>query len=144
MRCVTCLSLGLLAATLLNVQAAPAPKPKNATPAVLDAGREDHIAGVMEDIVDWARVGVRENKKVADLDLIRRQKDWESWLKKNLRFEKIKDSSRFRLGFREGSPQEQAAIINVVVDCYLKKVVGENARIPDAECEGCEELEGWA
>jgi hypothetical protein len=124
MRSFTCFCLLLFATTSIRVQAAPAPKHKDATPAVIDAGCEDHIAGVMESVVIWARVGVRENKKVAGLAIVCRQKDWEAWLKKNLRFERIEGTNRVRVSFRDGNREEQAAIINAVVDYYLTKDVG--------------------
>jgi hypothetical protein len=120
MRCFTCLFLLLLASTLGRVQAAPVPERKDAKPAVIDAGAEAGIAGVLEGVVWGARVGVRENEKVAGLELIRRQKDWESWLKKNLRLERVKDTNLVRVSFQDGSPEEQATIVNVVVDYYLK------------------------
>jgi hypothetical protein len=137
MRCVIYLGLGLFAVSLTYVQAAPVPKHKDATPAIIDAGTQEQIAAVIENVTWGARVGVREDKKVAGLDIIRRQKDWESWLKKNLRFERIEDTNRVRIGFRDGSPQEQAAIINVVVDYYLKTDVGRE-RLPDVFTQALE------
>lgn len=125
MRCAICCSLGLLAALLPWVQGAPVPKHKDAAPAIIDAGSDANIAGIIEDLVDWARVAVRENEKVAGLDIIRRQKDWQLWLKKNLQFDRIKGTNRVQIRFRDGTPQEQAAIINTVVDYCLKKIVGK-------------------
>jgi hypothetical protein len=123
MRCLTCLCLLLFAATLARIQAAPVPERKDAKPAVIDAGCEKHVAWVLEDVVSGARVGVRENDKVANLELIRRQKDWELWLKKNLVLERVKGTNLVRVSFRDGNRDEQAAIVNVVVDYYLKNDV---------------------
>jgi hypothetical protein len=125
MRWLTCFCL-LLAITPAYVQAAPAPKPQPA--AVINAGSEKNIVAVLEEVVWFARVGVREDEKVAGLDIIRRQKDWESWLKKNLRVERVKDTNLVRVSFRDGNQEEQAAIINVVVDYYLKNDVGSTRK----------------
>jgi hypothetical protein len=114
-----CISLFLLAAALSRVQATPAREAKPAKPAIIDAGREQNIAGVLDVIVMDARVAVRENKDVAELPIIRRQKDWEAWLKKNLCVERIPETNHVRVSFRDGNADEQAAIINVVVNYYL-------------------------
>lgn len=125
MRCFTCLCLLLFAAPLAHIQAAPVPERKDAKPAVIDAGKEDNIPGLREGIIWGARVGVRENEKVAGLALIRRQKDWESWLKKNLQLERVEETTHIRVSFKDGNREEQAAIINVVVDYYLKHDVDD-------------------
>jgi uncharacterized protein involved in exopolysaccharide biosynthesis len=78
----------------------------------------------LDSVVSGARVGVRENEKVAKLPIVRRQKNWEAWLKENLRVERIQDSNRVRVSFMDGNAEEQAAIINVVVEYYLKNDVG--------------------
>jgi hypothetical protein len=124
MRCFTCLCI-LLATLLSIVQAAPVPERKDAKPAVIDAGTEDNIPGLMESIVWGARVGVRENEKVAGLGIIRQQKDWQGWLKKNLHLERVERTTLIRVSFKDGSREEQAAIINVVVDYYLKHDVDD-------------------
>jgi hypothetical protein len=124
MRSFTCFCLLLFATTSIRVQAAPAPKHKDATPAVIDAGCEKNIAWILERFVSCGRIGVHQNENVAGLDIIRRQKDLESWLKKNLRFERIEGTNRVRVSFRDGNREEQAAIINAVVDYYLTKDVG--------------------
>jgi hypothetical protein len=114
------LCLAAIITVLPNSQAAPRPKRTSATPAVLKAGTESYIAGALESIVWDARVAVREDEKVSKMDIVRRQKDWESWLKKNLRTERVKDTNRIHVSFLDGNAKEQAAIINVVVDYYLK------------------------
>ena len=119
MRSFTCFCLLLFATTSIRVQAAPAPKHKDATPAIIDAGCEKNIAWILERFVSCGRIGVHQNEKVAGLDIIRRQKDLESWLKKNLRLERVKGSNHVQISFHDGSPREQAAIINAVVDFYL-------------------------
>jgi uncharacterized protein involved in exopolysaccharide biosynthesis len=124
MRRFTCFCAFLLFIAPTGIQAAPAPKPTNAKPAVINAGTEKNIAGVLENVVWGARIAVRENKDVADLPIVRRQKDWESWLKKNLRVERAKDTNLVRVSFQDGNAKEQAAIINVVVDHYLKNDIG--------------------
>ena len=123
MRPFTFLSPLAIVAALSYSQAAPVPKRTNAKPAVIDAGTERNIAGVLENVVSGARVGVRENKEVAGLAIVRRQEDWEAWLKKNLRVERIKGTNLVHVSFQDGNAKEQAAIINVVVDYYLKNDV---------------------
>ncbi|HZV07191.1 MAG TPA: hypothetical protein VE999_19065 [Gemmataceae bacterium] len=124
MRRFTFLCLLAIISVLSRVQAAPAPKRTNAKPAVINVGTEKNIAGILENVVSGARVGVRENEKVANMDIVRRQKDWESWLKKNLRVERVKDTNLVHVSFQDGNAKEQAAIINVVVDYYIKTDVG--------------------
>lgn len=125
MRCLTCLFVLLSAVALSRVEAAPVPEHKDAKPAVIDAGTEKNIAGVLEGVVWGARVGVRENEKVAGLALIRGQKDWQGWLKKNLHLERVERTTLIRISFKDGNREEQAAIINVVVDYYLKHDVDD-------------------
>jgi uncharacterized protein involved in exopolysaccharide biosynthesis len=125
MRRITFFCLLVIIVALPYSQAAPAPKRTNAKPAVINAGTEKNIRGVLENIVSGARIGVRENEKVANLNIVRRQKDWESWLKKNLRVERVEGGNLVRVSFQDGNSKEQAAIINVVVDYYLKNDVGE-------------------
>jgi hypothetical protein len=124
MRRFTFLCLLAFVIALSYSQAAPVPKRTDATPAVLDAGTENHVAWVLADVVSGARIGVRENEKVANLPLVRRQKNWEEWLKKNLSLERVRGTNQVRVYFQDGSPEERAAIINVVVDHYLKNDVG--------------------
>ena len=126
MRHFAFLCLLAVIAALPQSQAAPVPKRTNAKPAVIDAGTEKNIAGVLENVVWGARVGVRENDKVANMDIVRRQKDWEAWLKKNLRVERVKGKNLVCVSFQDGNGKEQAAIINVVVDYYLKNDVGSS------------------
>jgi hypothetical protein len=119
MRLLACILL-VLAALLSRAQATPAPEPKRANPAILDAGREQNIAGLVEFVVAFARVAVREDEEVAGWDLIRRQKDWEAWLKKNLCVERIPETNHVRVSFRDGNATEQAIIVNLVVNYYLR------------------------
>lgn len=120
---LTCFCLFALIAALPPMQAAPAPKRTNARAAVINAGTEKNIEAVSWYLVNFARIAVRENENVAKMDIIRRQKDWESWLKKNLRFERVKDTNLVRVSFQDGNAKEQTAIINVVVDYYIKNDV---------------------
>lgn len=124
MRYITFVCLLAILAFLPQSQAAPVPKPTKAKPAVINAGTEKNIAGVLENIVWDARLAVRHNKDVADLPIVRQQKDWEVWLKKNLRVERVNDTNLVRVSFQDGKSKEQTAIINVVVDYYLKNDVG--------------------
>lgn len=124
MRRFTCVCLLLFIAPSAQVTSAPVPESKDAKPAIINAGSEANIAGVLENIVWGARVGVRENKKVSELPIIKGQKDWEAWLKKNLRVERVADTKLVRVSFRDGSREDQAAIINVVVDYYLINDIG--------------------
>jgi uncharacterized protein involved in exopolysaccharide biosynthesis len=125
MRCFSFVCLVALVAVLPDIQAAPVPKPTDAKPAVINAGTENNVAWVLQRVVDHALIGVHENKKVADLPIVRRQKDLDAWLKKNLRVERIPRTNHVRVRFREGKPEEQSAIINAAVDYYLKKIIGE-------------------
>ncbi len=109
---------------LSHIQAAPVPKPTNAKPAIINAGIDKNIEGIREYLVNWARVAVRENEKVANMDIVRRKNDWESWLKKNMRVERVKGTNIVHVSFADGNAKEQAAIINVVVDYYVKNEVG--------------------
>lgn len=120
MRHFTFFCLLSIVSALSQSQAAPVPKCTIAKPAVIDAGTEKNIDGVGWYLVNFARVAVRENEKIAGLPIIRRQKDWEAWLKKNLRVERVKDTNLVRVSFQDGNAKQQAAIINVVVDYYLK------------------------
>lgn len=137
MRPITFLGLLAITAALPRSQAAPVPKRTNAKPAVIDAGTEKNIEGAIWYLVNWARVAVRENEKVANLDIVRRQKDWEAWLKKNLCAERVKGKNLIHVSFQDGNAKEQAAIINVVVDYYLKNEVG---RTRDSEKKRLETL----
>jgi uncharacterized protein involved in exopolysaccharide biosynthesis len=118
--------LGLLAVlvALPSSHAAPAPKRTNAKPAVIDAGKDKNVAGVLAGLVHVAPKVIRENKEVSDLVAIRHQYDWGAWVKKNLRVERIKNTNFVRISFQDGNAKEQAVIINAVVGHYLKTDVG--------------------
>ncbi|MHB1423769.1 MAG: hypothetical protein ACYC3I_11355 [Gemmataceae bacterium] len=116
----TFLCMAAIIAVLPYSQAAPRPKRTNAKPAVIDARTEKNIAGVLWNIVWDARVAVREDEKVSKMDIVRKQKDWEAWLKKNLRVERVKETNLVHVSFQDGNAKEQAAIINIVVDYFLK------------------------
>lgn len=124
MRCFTLLCLLLIVTASAQLLSAPVRESKYAKPAVINAGTEKNIAWVLDSVVSGARVGVRKDKEVAGLALVRRQKDWEAWLKKNLRVERVPGTNLVRVSFRDGSPEEQMAIIDVVVDYYLEHDVG--------------------
>ncbi|SRR5579875_2591129 len=122
MRGFTFLCLLALVAVLPQSQAAPAPKNVK---AVIDAGTEKNIAWVLESVMAYAPAAIRANEKVANLDIVRRQKDLEAWLKKNLRVERIKGKNLIHVSFRGGNLREQVAIINAVVDYYLNNDLRE-------------------
>ena len=46
-----------------------------------------------------------------------------SWLEKNFQIERRPDTKLIYVRFRDGKPEEQAAIINIVVDDFLKNHV---------------------
>jgi uncharacterized protein involved in exopolysaccharide biosynthesis len=125
MRCFTFVCLLTIVAALPYSQAAPAPKRTDAKPAVINAGTQKNIVWILENVVSDARIAVRENKEVADLPIVRRQKkDWEAWLNKNLRVERVERTNLVRVRFQDGNREEQVAIINAVVDYYLKNDIG--------------------
>lgn len=125
MRRVIFLCLSVLIAALPNMQGAPAPKRTNAKPAVINAGAEKHITWVLDILEIHAPTAVRQNEKVANMDIVRRQKDLEVWLKKNLRVASVKGKNLVHVSFQDGNPKEQATIINVVVDFYLNNDLRE-------------------
>jgi uncharacterized protein involved in exopolysaccharide biosynthesis len=123
MRYFSFVCLFAFVAMLPDSQAAPAPK---RIAAIIDAGSDKNIEGVLEDVVDHARVGVREHPEVSKLPIVRQhKKNLGAWLKKNLRLERIPRTNRVYVRFREGNQEEQAAIINAIVDSYLKEIVGK-------------------
>ena len=124
MRRITFLSLLAVIAALPHIEAAPVPKRTNPKPAVINAGSEDNIASVSDSIRTYAGIALRLNKKVSDLPIVCRHKAGEAWLQKNLRVERIARGSLVRIRFLDGTPAEQAAIINVVVDYVLKEDFG--------------------
>lgn len=109
---------------LTSSHAAPAPKRTNAKSAVIDAGNDKNVAGVLASLVHGAPLVIRENKEVSDLVAIRHQYDWGAWVKKNIRVERVKGTSLVRVSFLDGTAKEQAVIINAVVEHYLKTDVG--------------------
>lgn len=118
--------LAILAA-LPHVNAAPAPKRTNATPAVINAVTEQNRQGVQQRLVSRAHIAILQDKKAAELAIVRSHvrdpkdtKELIAWLEKNFRVERVKDTNRLRVSFEDGNAKEQAAIINVVVDDYLK------------------------
>lgn len=118
---IACLCLSLAPATApTGVQAAPLPRPKYADPAVINAGCEKNIASVLVEVTR-EQLCVFASAKVVGLDVVRRQKDREAWLRKNLRVERVEGTNRVQVGFRNGSLGEQAAIINAAVDYSLTK-----------------------
>jgi hypothetical protein len=132
MRRINFLCLVVLIAALPYTSAAPAPKRTNAKPAVINAGTEIHVKWVQERLVSCAHIAILQDKKVAELAIVRRHvsdpkdtKELVSWLEKNFRIERERDTNRLRVSFQDGNAKEQAAIINVVVDDFLKSAVGK-------------------
>jgi hypothetical protein len=63
-------------------------------------------------------------RQVADLPSVKRQRDAAWWLARNLVIESLKDTSLLRVGLAPDSgatPEEQAQIINVLVDHFIKQ-----------------------
>lgn len=113
------------------MQAAPAPKRTNARPAVIKAGSETYIQWIRERVISCAHIAILRDQKVADLDIVRSHcsdpkdtKELVAWLEKNFRVEKVRGKNFVQIGFQDGSAKEQVAIINVVVDDFLKNQVG--------------------
>lgn len=112
-------------------QAAPVPKRTNAKPAVIDAGTELHARSVQERVVSLAHIAILDDKKVAEFAIVRRHlrdpkdtRELIAWLEKNFRIVRVKGKNLIRVSFQDGNAKEQAAIINLVVDHYLKTVIG--------------------
>jgi hypothetical protein len=128
------ISVGLLLSVFVPVylQAAPVPEGKKAKPAVINAGTERNVQWVQERLVSCAHIAILRDKKVAELAIVRRHisdpkdtKELVSWLEKNFRFQRVPDTKLLRISFRDGTPEEQAAIINLVVEDFLKRQVGD-------------------
>ena len=131
MRSFAILCLIAIVTALPQGQAAPVPKRTNAKPAVINAGTEQHSRSVQERVVSLAHIAILEDKKVAELAIVRRHlhdlkdtRELISWLEKNFRIERVKGKNLIRVSFLDGNAKEQASIINVVVDHYLKTVIG--------------------
>lgn len=125
MRGFTFLCLLAVVAVLPYTQAAPVPKSTMVKPAVIDARTENNVAWVLEGVAICSGGGLSEDKKVAELDIVRGQKDREAWLRKNIRVERVKNTNLVRVSFQDGNAKEQAAIVNAVVDYYLNRDVRE-------------------
>jgi hypothetical protein len=123
----------LLSATTPNyLWAAPVPERKGAKPAVINAGTQQNLEWVQQRLVSYAHIAILQEKKVAELAIVRRHisdpkdtKELVSWLEKNFRFARVPDTKLLRVSFRDGTPEEQAAIINLVVEDFLKRQVGD-------------------
>lgn len=131
MRSFAILCLIAIVAALPQSQAAPVPKRTSARPAVIKAGNQQHIQWVQERLVSYAHIAILQDKKVADLAIVRRHlqdpkdtKELIAWLEKNFRIERVKGKNLVRVSFQEGNAKEQGAIINAVVDYFLKNNVG--------------------
>ncbi|SRR5579883_1577294 len=121
--------LAILAA-LPHLLAAPVPKRTNAKPAVINAVTEQHVQWVQLRLTSFAHIAVLRDQKVVELAIVRRYlrdpkdtKELIAWLEKNFHIEKVKDKNLLRISFLDGNAKEQAAIINVVVDYFLKNDV---------------------
>lgn len=126
----TCFCLFALIAALPHMQAAPAPKRTNAKPAVINAKTEQHVQWVQQRVISCAHIAILKDQKVADLAIVRGHvsdpkdtRELIAWLEKNFRVERVKGKNLIRVSFQEGNAKEQAAIINVVVDDFLKNQV---------------------
>lgn len=131
MRRFTLLCLLAVFAVLPCMQAAPAPKRTNAKPAVIKAGTETNIQWVRERVITCAHIAIHADKNVSELAIVRSRvsdpndaKELVSWLEKNFRIERVKGKNLVCVSFQDGNAKEQAAIINLVVDDFLKKQVG--------------------
>ncbi len=120
-------------AVLPHLQAAPAPKRTNAKPAVIKAGTETNIKCVQERVITCAHIAILRDSKVADLAIVRSHvsdpkdtRELIAWLEKNFRVERVKGKNLVLVSFQDGNAKEQAAIINVVVDDFLKNYVGSD------------------
>ena len=78
-----------------------------------------------------AHIAILRDKKVSELAIVRRHmkdpkdaKELIAWLEKNFRIECMPNTKLIRVNFRDGTPEEQAAIINLVVNDFLKNQVG--------------------
>jgi hypothetical protein len=58
----------------------------------------------------------------AKLNVVQSQKDAEAWLKKNLHAEYVGKTDRLRVWLTDGSPQEQAIIVDTIVRGFLQDV----------------------
>lgn len=111
---------------------APVPERKNAKPAVISAGSEVWFSSLELRIPQAARYAILNDKKAPKMAIMRKyitdwknlpKKEWDAfdkWLKKNFRVERVKGKDLVRVSFVDGNAEEQSAIINVVVDYYLK------------------------
>lgn len=129
-----CFSLILIAVASVPLLSAPVPAKKNAKPAVISAGTEVWIRDIEESIPLMARYAILHNQQTHKMAIIRKyitdwktlpKKEWDAcdkWLKKSLHFERVKGKNLVRISFQDGNADEQAAIINVVVDYYLKAI----------------------
>jgi hypothetical protein len=63
---------------------------------------------------------------VAELDVIKKQKDPVSWLEKNLHVDNPHQGAILRVGLSGGKPKELAVLVNAVADAYLKEVVNRD------------------
>lgn len=131
MRRFTFLCLLAISATLPYMEAAPAPKRTNARPAVIKAGTETYIQWVRERVISCAHIAILRDPKVAELAIVRSHvsdpketRELIAWLERNFRVERVKGKNHVQIGFQDGDAKEQAAIINVVVDDFLKNQVG--------------------
>lgn len=129
MRHFTCLCAFLVVLAPAGVLSAPAPKRKPT--AVIDARTELHVKWVQERLVSCAHIAIVRDKKIAELPIVRRHmhdpkdaKELVTWLEKNFRIECIRNTKIIHVSFRDGTPEEQAAIINLVVNDFLQKQVG--------------------
>ncbi len=125
MRHLSRLYLLLIVVPPICVQGAPAPKRQDAKPAIIDAGNEGNIVGVLANLSAGRSAQHRapiHEEKVAKLAIVCQEKDALGWLGKNLRVERIEGTNLVRISLRVGSPGEQATIVNAVVDQYLEEV----------------------
>lgn len=127
----SCLCTFMFAIAPASIQAAPAPKRTNAKPAVINAGTDQHVKWVLQRLVSCAHIAILRDKKVAELAIVRRHlhdpkdtKELISWLEKNFRVECMPKTKLIHVSFRDGTPGEQAAIINLVINDFLKNQVG--------------------
>jgi hypothetical protein len=114
----------------MNVLAAPAPK-KARTPkvyALVDIGKalksvppERHREVERECFIaedGWPWILLR-NSQAAKLNVVMAQKDVRAWLNKNLHAEYVGKTDILRIWLADGSPAEQAAIVNAIVRSHF-------------------------
>lgn len=120
----------------VQIYAAPAPKAAqvNRTPSIYAlvyvgkqpkwCPRELHQRGQIAHFNnDEVRKAALADHSVAGLKVVKEQKDAREWLKKNLRVESLQRTNVLRISFTDGSPNEQAAIINAVAKAYHDLVI---------------------